>query len=123
MKDIIVDSNKVTKNDYPELEGKIINYKQGGQQVQGVVIGCNRSVGLTVVNPNDKSEFIVCAAGPIMPDFEKNQDSFINAYDVWFDMMVDGIQAGCIDGDATLALYQVSTFVGCADGSNCAYSR
>jgi len=61
-------SYNVAKDDYPELEGKIINYDYGtGNGVKCLVVGCNRSVGVTVVELRDKKIYSLCYHGPVCP--------------------------------------------------------
>lgn len=123
MKDIIVDTNNVTKDDYPELEGKFVTYSMSDGSYQCVVIGCNRSVGITIVDANDKEHFVICAGGPIMPDHNKFGKLFTDVWDKWFDMVVAGIESGTIDAEATTALYDDPNSLGNCSGSNCAYKR
>jgi len=62
------------KTDFPELEGKIITFIPNGEpvEVQGVVVGCNYDIGITIVNAEDKTDKLVCMNGSVSKYHIKN---------------------------------------------------
>ncbi len=119
MKDIKVDTNNVSQNDYPELEGKIIKIKGCDLTDVGAVIGVNRHVGITIVDANDKNTFLVCWAGPIMPGYMKGEFKDDNHF---VDAVVAQIKSGTVDVDI-LHEHEANRVYGTCSGTNCAYSR
>ena len=99
MKQMKVDHkiSTVGEDDFPELEGKIIMFQPAGNQaaIPCVVVGCNRSIGVTLVNANNKDDYILCYIGPIIP--EKPDGKYFNAetHEKVFNVIVEGI----IDGE------------------------
>lgn len=64
----------VGQDDFPELEGKVIIFDNSGVVYSGIVVGCNRSVGVTIVNANDKDDYLFCQRGPVAPGYHKGQE-------------------------------------------------
>ncbi|MCP3684072.1 MAG: hypothetical protein GY861_15430, partial [bacterium] len=67
--------------------------------------------------------FIICASGPILPDWEENPSGLKENWDKYFDTVVAGVKAGSIK---SLDLYKARSGVICAggpSGANCAYRR
>lgn len=126
---IIIDRNirisTVGRDDYPELEGKIIDYKMSDGIIdKGIVIGCNRSVGITIVNVQDKDDYLVCFSGPVTKgggsDFS---DSPCTWYEM-FDALVAGIKAGKLLASELLELRTGSAdSMGTCSSSECAYRQ
>lgn len=114
----------VGKDDYPELEGEIIVYEYSdGQQFDVLVVGCNRSVGLTLVDVHDKEEKFLCLIGPAAPggkDFW--QDYYEFTYDEAFDFCVEAIKDGYLHAGKLDELYLGSSRGGGEFNPTCAYS-
>ena len=86
------------KRDYPELEGKyIILFLEDSKKI-GKVVGCNFDVGLTIVDANDKDNYLACFNGPLSPQVTKRGANGIRhmteSYQVAFDAAVEMIEAG-----------------------------
>ncbi|GAJ14278.1 unnamed protein product [marine sediment metagenome] len=55
------------QKDFPELEGIIIDWyypDQPDEKVKGLVVGCNYDIGVTIVNADDKTDYLTCLKGP-----------------------------------------------------------
>ena len=83
-----------------------------------MVIGCNRQVGITIVDANNKDIFIVCYAGPILPGHQPDEFKDIT---VFFNTLVEQVQNGYVDV-SILQNMQLQNYGKCT-GANCAYSR
>jgi len=55
------------KTDFPELEGKVVTFITNGDpvEVQGIVVGCNYDIGITIVNTEDKTDKLLCMNGKV----------------------------------------------------------
>lgn len=89
----------VARNDYPELEGKIIEYNSSCSPdmkeaiTNCLVVGCNTSVGITIVNAANKDDYFVCITGEVAPGGSNITDW---DQDVW-EYLVNAIDAGRVD--------------------------
>lgn len=64
----------MSKKDYPELEGMIIDYKYKNDNVRkGIVIGCNYDIGLTIVDKDDKDYYLLCFNGKESPGMKSGR--------------------------------------------------
>ena len=110
----------VGRDDYPELEGKLIET----DYETGVVVGCNRSLGITIVDAQNKDHFLVCFAGPIAPGGGTDFSDYTCTYMEMFDYTLECIKAGVIDMTAIHRVYRGDdTKYGECNGRNCAYSQ
>jgi hypothetical protein len=81
--------------DYPELEGlELALNMQDGRELTGIVAGCCHSVGITIVNKEDKSHDLICLNG-------RKKDDVASAnghYDDLFAYIVQSITNGQYEG-------------------------
>jgi len=85
---------------YEELEGKEVVFKELSKK--GIVVGCDRDIGITIVNTEDKDDYIVCLIGPSSPLWKRvlhKEDS-----DEVFDLLVHQIKSGYVDLTAVCSL-------------------
>lgn len=128
MDSIVVDRDirisTVGRDDYPELEGKVIEYIQPIGIVQkGIVVGCNRSLGLTVVEVSNKDHYLICIVGKSAPR-PSNFANMACTYDELFDWVVEGIEEGVIFAqDMTMMHSPAYLYGGSPTGENCAYGQ
>jgi len=111
-------------DDFKELEGKIVNYKIDEDRIiPALVVGCNRSIGCTLVNPTNKDEYYACIIGPVAPGY--NHASWGDSYDEMFDALVTDLRNGTVDVLNTLIkYYKLNAHFGKdPDGSTCAYGQ
>lgn len=119
----------VGKDDYPELEDNIVIITQRGKDIPCIVVGCNRSVGVTIVRAEDKNRYMLCFAGPvapggITPSFKKNLENHDKTYDEAFNYLIAMIKKGSwIAGDFISWVIDNENCGGGCSGSNCAYSQ
>lgn len=112
----------VVKDDYPELEGKIIDYGCSQRWGKALVVGCNRSVGLTIVNASDKTYYLVCFRGPVSAE-PSDESEWLCTYNEIFDLMISMIEKGKFDTDVAFeALFGTHLVDGNCSGG-CAYSQ
>ena len=115
----------LTKDDYPEFEGKVIKYEMSSGRVEPViVVGCNRSVGCTLINPNDKDDYHVCVIGPAAPGFRK--EYWGDNYDKMFNALVQGIDEGLVIVQDVFVAHDPmvqSLFHTAPDGTMCAFGQ
>lgn len=94
----------VAKDDHSELEGKVITFISRDKEYTGVVVGCNRSVGVTIVNAKNKDEYLCCLVGPVAPGFKKFRDASVPATDT-MDYLIQGIIDGEVSMDKAVEVY------------------
>ena len=92
------------QEDYPELEGMTLTYFNQDDldappiTFQAKVVGCNRAIGLTLVDATNPEVFGICLD---RKRFEAAQK--LNLYEHLFDHCVAGIKAGYLDSsDSTV---------------------
>ena len=124
MKDLNLDIkvSTVGEDDRPDLEGKIITYDPGtGKPVSAIVVGCNRSVGCTIVDANDKDHYHACVTGPCLPDHPV--DWYDGHYDEFFDVLCIMIEQGEVRPMELLEIVGHTGQFGNPTADGCAYSR
>ena len=93
---------KSFKRDYPELEGKEVQwfYTDDPTPIIGIVIGCNFFVGLTITDKDDKTHKLCCYNGPNSP---QPYEGFGNAekYEKMFQFKIKQIKDGVCNGQDT----------------------
>lgn len=113
----------VAKNDREDLEGRRVENLYFDKTIDSaLVVGCNRAVGITVVNATDLSHKLICYRGPVVPDpsdFSGKQCT----YDELYDALVAMIEEGVINNsELNLLEYGGAEQYGHCHG-NCAYSQ
>ncbi len=76
--------------DYPELEGKIIDYYESKK---AYIVGVNYDIGITMVNAENHEEYLSCYRGPSITKPDDNWGDIFYA-------VVDEIEAGKYTGAA-----------------------
>ncbi|MCP3684071.1 MAG: hypothetical protein GY861_15425 [bacterium] len=92
----------VGRDDYPELEGKLVSilYPDKDYAVKGIVVGCNRSIGITIVEVEDKDRILACFTGKSAPGGVTPAGTLEGlarqgkTYDDLFDFVVELIEEG-----------------------------
>lgn len=60
---------------YSHLEGKIIDFVDNrGDINKARVVGCDKDIGITIVDAEDKGKCIYCLQGPSSPNWSKSND-------------------------------------------------
>lgn len=120
----------VGKDDYEHLEGKLVTISySGGEEVTGVVVGCNRSIGVTIVDVTDKDKYLLCFGGPVSPGgitecLKDDLKEFGKTYDEVFDIIIQMIESGSWEAGAfTRSITDGHGRDGCCSGGNCAYQQ
>ena len=55
------------------LEGKKVKYVSGRIKQNGIVVNIDRSIGITIVDENDKTDKLVCLNGPKTKVYKKDK--------------------------------------------------
>lgn len=116
----------VGEDDRPDLEGKIVKYYYSdGDYVTGVVIGCNKSVGITIANVENKDHLAVCICGPSAPGpfYENMLKRLKVSYDEMYDEIVACIEAGKIDVNSLVEKLYYNHRAGTVDTNACPYRQ
>jgi hypothetical protein len=59
----------MAKTTFEELEGREVFFPDFKDEYQrGIVIGCDYDIGITVVDKNDKTNYLMCCPGPSAPE-------------------------------------------------------
>ena len=121
----------VGRDDYPELEGKIVKITNAMGEDEGIVVGCNRSLGCTIVKTDNKDQVLACFSGPVAPGGIK-PDNMVDllaelgkTYDDLFDYVVELIEKGeWKAGSFTNFLHQPGVYShGTCNSEYCAYTQ
>jgi hypothetical protein len=110
----------VGQDDFPEYEGKTIVYKGYDEDKTALIVGCNRSVGVTLVDANDKDNYIYCQSGPVAPGYVKGYEE---AEEIAFDYCLEAFDAGVFDIKEFWRRVSITAYGGPASASVCAYSQ
>lgn len=93
----------MAKKDYPELEGKLIEYLyKDGSKVSGRVALCNYDIGISITDPDDPTDHLVCLNGPHAPTEENYQRE---CYKKQFYFFIAQIKKGTIHVETTIKAY------------------
>lgn len=117
----------VGEDDYPELEGKTVTFFPIDNYIPAipcVVVGCNRSVGVTLVSADTK-EYIMCFRGPVCPGTHYESPEDVLEGNELFDAIVEGIIEGEVYAEILTEIVESHGAVpGHSVGSHsCAYNQ
>lgn len=82
--------------DYSYLEGKEIKYyyhQYKKNPIDGIVVGCDKDVGITIVRKDNKKKNLVCLNGPSTKYFKENHidnENYEKTFDIIIDMVISG---------------------------------
>ena len=110
--------------DYPELENRIVVYiNADGYKGASLVVGCNFDIGLTLVDANDKDNYLFCMRGEMYPKKLTGRND--KRYKCVFYSLVSMLKKGCVD--MRIILEVVNCFGknngGYPSSSNCSFSQ
>jgi hypothetical protein len=111
------------QKDFPELEGKEIQYKfLDGEQMTGVVVGCNYDIGITIMQP-ESDVYLLCVNGPSSPlgSLRDNLKPGVMWDDLFYGT-VKAIQLGCVDVTFLFDLIETDPF-NVPSQSTCPYNQ
>lgn len=123
-------NTRYEKVDYEELEGKVIDWIQGGRAIKAVVSGCNRDIGITLKAnqhyPETDFSFEIeegleftCLNGPHSPHPTSRK------YNALFTAAVNMIEAGFYSARTTeriaFGFSQYRRMTLCPGNLNCAF--
>ena len=123
MKDLELDIkvSTVGEDDRADLEGRIITVLDiYGGKTSGVIVGCNKSVGLTIVNANDKDKYLICMRGPVAPNSTVHMHT---DYDVSWTTVIEMLEAGIFDVSELHRLHKGDGTGGSLGAHSCAYNQ
>lgn len=112
----------VGQDDYPEYEGRVIIFDNGSITYSGLIVGFNRSVGVTIVDANNKDKYLFCFRGPVAPGHIKGLEKRDQAV---FDYLVKAVEQGVYnDEEFQEAMSEVGgSSSGAASAAGCAYAQ
>jgi len=79
---------------YKSREGKIVILRCLGEYKEGVVVGCERNIGLTIMSP-DKKRYLLCLRHP--RTFKTIKGATAKQIDKLFQKMIEMIDNGTMD--------------------------
>ncbi len=91
---------------YEELENipvDFVEFKDSTKVIKGKVVGCDPSVGVTVVYANNPKRYLLCLLGELAPQ-RKDKNHRVGSFDkkgnlATFNLLVKQIKAGVIIND------------------------
>lgn len=78
---------------YSHLEGKEIELLRFSKR--GLVVGCDKDIGITIVNAADHDDYIMCLVGPSSPLWEGKAAQ--DKYEELFNIIVEQLENGVYD--------------------------
>ena len=103
---------KSFKRDYPELEGKEVQWiYTDGKTDSGIVAGCNFFLGITIQDKNDKTNKLCCYNGPNSPQPYSGFGCAEN-YEKMFQYKIKQIKDGICRGRDTEEFCDFNDFAG-----------
>ena len=92
--------------DYSKLEGKKIEYFWGDNIREGLVVGVDFNIGITIVDANNHDNFILCLAGPLSPTREQFVTMTDKQYKNSFNYYIEAIKSGKLNMDEATDFYE-----------------
>ena len=81
-----------------EFEGKVVKYiGSGWDDIEGVIVGCEYDIGITLVNNNNKDDYLYCLKGPGSYPELYTKDSCYAFYDDVFENIIEMFKGGFFD--------------------------
>lgn len=84
--------------DYPKYEGKEVTINIDEDTYQGIVVGCDYDIGISIADINDKTRDLCCIPGPSTKNHYRSIASK-EIYDSIFTEILSMIMNGSIDGN------------------------
>ena len=87
---------------FPELEGKLVRFSTERNDYTGKVIGCDYHIGITIIDVDDKNQYLTCIRGPLSVQGKKimkERPLKYNTYPALFAEAVKAIQSGVYVAD------------------------
>ena len=84
--------------DYEKFEGrtiKVIDYI--GDEISGLIVGCDYDIGITIVNADNKNEYLSCLRGPSSGFIKLYCDSDYEYYNEMFENYIAMFNEGFYD--------------------------
>lgn len=80
------------------MKGRSITYKYGDSVNEGIVVGHDPDLGITIINANDPDDYLICINGPASKMWKElnTHDSEIPGYKRVFNYVTERIKAGLI---------------------------
>jgi hypothetical protein len=121
MKEVINMNNTADKN-YEHLEGKTIMVKSWGYSKNGIVVGVDYDIGITIVSYNNKDELLFCLNGPSSGNTSYNYETCLSEYNSIFTKVAGAIESGTVDFNKMGVLLK-NSFVKEISRDFCPFSR
>lgn len=93
------------QDDYPELEGLVVDVPDGKEYsppvTKGRVVGVNYHVGITIVNDDDPTQELACLNAKLHMNRGNGRWKDTRAYDIIFFQTIAQLQTGYFDAMET----------------------
>ena len=83
-----------------------------------MVVGCDRDIGITIVNTKDKEDYLFCLNGPSSPLWHKEEANILQdegVYDKTFEFIVDQIEKNIVNAEVLDEFVLLLTNKTCGD--------
>lgn len=107
----------VGKDDFPELEGKVVDVITLNGNKKGIVVGCNLSIGITIVDVDNKDAYLLCYTGPSLPGVRGHTPKELKAAELTVQMIEQG------KVDFIKLMRQLDSYGHFPDADSCAYNQ
>jgi len=112
--------------DYSEFEGKVIKYTMlGNREFDGLIVGCDYDIGITIVNAKDKKQYLYCLLGPSSYPELYETDRDYSWYNEVFESGISMLKEGFLD---LRIIHEIDkkyneSCVGVAGPDSCAFNK
>jgi len=82
-----------------QFEGQVVNYIGSGlgDDIEGIIVGCDIDIGITLVNNNNKDDYLYCLRGPGSYPELYTKDSYYAWYVDIFESIIEMFKGGFFD--------------------------
>ncbi len=108
--------------DYSKLENVVVKVTDGLSVDEGLVVGCDPNIGVSIVENSDHSHYLLCLVGPSSPQVQSENITISPSNRKIFDTIAAGIKDGMID-TRKLFLMNKTEFCKINPEADCAFGQ
>lgn len=90
------------EKDYSKYEGKHVFVVIEDDIYSGVVAGCDKDIGVTIIDNSDINRYLLCISGPMSPHIEHMYQlpGAMDYYNEMFEITIGEIEVGVVNWDS-----------------------
>jgi len=96
--------------DYTQLEGKEVLYTVSGDDIIGIVSGCDYDIGITIQAKDDKTHYLLCLVSPLT--YKGKEDYPKAEYRKLFLSVIKAIKKGVFEINSIVTAQEITADIG-----------